>query len=252
MMAAAPRKISRTRSSKRYCKEKFCCKTENTEAFYYCEDCGSDQCSECDETIHKISVKFEFHDRRKLDPPSPEELCLISKISNLVCGEENFADLRCEVCALNFCFSCFDDYHKGNRKTHRKISFKEFKQRQLQKQLDSPIKPSSPLQSDDDSLTFMSCPQLQDQFIDIALHQSEDSVVKLVRNNQTESMNSFSSAQSDHSQPSSIPDICLSAGNEMSNIEAELAESIMDLNDPYENLKSFMLINDQEVIQVNS
>lgn len=250
-MAAVLRKNSRTRSSKRYCKEKFCCKTENTEAFYHCEDCGTDQCCECDETIHKISVKFEFHDRRKLDPTPSEELCQIDKVQNLlVCEEENYADLRCEVCALNFCFSCFDDYHKGNRKTHRKTFFKEFRQRQLQKQLNNPLKPSSPLQSDDDSLTYMSCPQLLDQVIDIDLQLTEHLEAQPADTTQTESMNSFSSAQSDHSQHSSIPDICLSAGNEMSSLEAQLAESIIDLNDPYDNVKSFMLINDQEVIQI--
>lgn len=252
-MAAVLKRNSRTKSSKRYCKEKFCCKTENTKAFIHCEDCDTDQCTECDEAIHKISIKFEFHDRRKLDPPPFEDLCQIGKTQNwlLVCEEENFADLRCEVCALNFCLSCFDDYHKGNKKTHRKIFFKEFRQRQLQDQLNNHIKPSSPLEREDDSLTFMSCPQLQDQFPDFSPHQTEVSDSKIYSNNQSESMNSFSSAKSDHSQPSSIPDICLSAGNEMSSIEAQLAESIIDLNDPYDNIKSFMLINDQEIIQVS-
>lgn len=74
-MVVVLRKNLCIRLFKRFCKEKFCCKIENIEVFYYCEDCGIDQCSECDEMIYKISVKFEFYDRRKLDLFLFEELC---------------------------------------------------------------------------------------------------------------------------------------------------------------------------------
>ena len=208
-MASASRKTklsNRSRSSKRFCKEKFCCRSEETEARFHCFECDSDQCFDCDESIHGSNIKYEFHDRRLIEPAPADQLCQIHLTNaNSTCRDINYADQRCVICDLNFCFACFDTFHKGTKKTHRKITFKEFQQRELQKALNDPVKPNSPVGNhDDDSLTYVTLPQTE---TDIPV------IDAVVDSGETDSMTSFSSAKSDHSQPSSIPDICLSVEN---------------------------------------
>lgn len=236
-MTSNVKRSFKTRTSRQFCQEKLCCRFEETEAELVCEECGTYQCKDCETAIH-TQGKYEFHDRRPIQPPPAEDLCQYSRVqSKTKCAELNFADLRCEVCQLNYCFSCFDLYHKGPRKTHRKLTFKEYKNR-TQKALDSPILPISPIGNDDDSLTFVTLPQITDEY----------SAQNLLVEN-SESMNSFSSAKSDHSQRSSIPDLLNSMENHSIDVEAELAESQID--DEFSSCQSFMLINDQEILKVS-
>ncbi|XP_045162040.1 zinc finger FYVE domain-containing protein 1-like [Mercenaria mercenaria] len=227
-MAAVNKRRYRTRSSKRYCQEKFCCLTEGAIADYHCSQCKTDQCQSCNSSLHKSKLEFGFHDIKHIEPPPYEELCQIaSLLNNLDCEDRNFADLRCENCDRNFCFQCFDTYHsKESRKTHRKTTFKEYKHRQQAAVLDT-IKPLSPLSLEDDSLTFISCPQVSES---------------------TDSMTSYTSIHSDHSQ-TSIPDLISSdPKSEMLSLTRELEECQID--ERYMDCESFLLVDEQETLQV--
>lgn len=230
-MAAASKRKYRTRSSKRRCQEKFCCLTEGAVADFHCNQCKTDQCADCETSLHKSKLEFSFHDRLPIEPPPYEELCQIaSLLNNLDCEDRNFADLHCDICERNFCFQCFDVYHSvESRKTHRKLSFKEFKHRQQVPAYDT-IKPLSPVSLDDNTLTFVSFPQNFDV------------------NCGTESMMSFNSCHSDQSQ-TSIPDILSSEPiGDMLALTKELEESFID--ERYQDCDSFLLVDEQECLQV--
>lgn len=230
-MTSVPRRFDRCRTSKRHCAEKLCCKSENCEATFHCDDCRTDQCYDCVTSIHKSRSKFEYHDRSNIVPPPLDQLCQISFVeTNRQCAGINFADLHCEVCKVHFCFSCFDLHHKGPRRTHRKVNYKDFRSREVQKNLETIVKPTSPVDTQDHSLTFVSCPQLA---------QVEEVV---------SSMDSFNSANSRHSQNGSMPDLCINSTERMINLEEELAASQID--ECLINSQSFMLLDGQENLQV--
>ena len=231
-MAAVGKRKYRTRSSRRRCQEKFCCLTEEAVAEFHCNQCKTDQCPDCETSLHKSKLEFSFHERQPIEPPPYEELCQIaSLLNNLDCEDRNFADLHCDICERNFCFQCFDVYHSTeNRKTHRKLSFKEFQHRQKTHNFDT-IKPLSPVSLDDNTLTFVSFPQNFDNACN------------------SESMTSFNSCHSDHSQ-TSIPDIISTEPkSEMNLLAKELEESLID--ERYLDCDSFLLVNEQECLQVH-
>ncbi|KAK3597426.1 hypothetical protein CHS0354_040164 [Potamilus streckersoni] len=224
----------KSRSSKKVCEEKFCCLTEGAEGDLVCEQCKTNQCQACEAAIHKSKPHFEFHDRRPLKPPPYEELCQIASVDDSECPGKNFADLRCYTCQRNFCFKCFDCYHKKyiKKQQHKKTSIKEYNKEKLERELlerAEAIKPISPLASGDDSLTFISCPQNFD---------SDDGM-------------SYASFHSDKSQLSgSIPDLCFPVEKEleMQSVTKALEESMID--EHYENCHSFMLADEQENLMV--
>ena len=228
-MATPSKRKYRTRTSKKYCEEKFCCLTEGATAYYYCKDCKTNQCVDCEPAIHKSKAEFDFHERCQLEPPPYEELCQIaSLLSNLDCEDRNFADLHCDNCDRNFCLQCFDTYHKEGKKTHRKYTFKEYKHRQTSSNLHA-VLPISPVSQNDDSLTFVSCPQVSESF---------------------ESMMSYNSFHSDTSQ-TSIPDIVQDSAPsnmDMLSLTNALAESQID--ERYSDCDSFLLVDEQESLQV--
>ena len=237
-MAAVNKRRYRTRSSKRYCQEKFCCLTEGAIAVYFCIQCKTDQCENCKSSLHKSKLEFGFHDIKPIEPPPYEDLCQIaSLLNNLDCEDRNFADLRCENCDRNFCFQCFDTHHsKDSRRTHRKTTFKEYKHRQQTAVLDA-LKPSSQAESslEYDSLNFISCPPV-------------------VEISSSDSMTSYTSIHSDHSQ-TSIPDIISSDPNlsseqklDMFSVSRELEECQID--ERYMECESFLLVDEQETLQV--
>ncbi|KAL4238677.1 Zinc finger FYVE domain-containing protein 1 [Mactra antiquata] len=224
-MAAAHKRKYRTKSSKKYCQEKFCCLTDKAIAEFTCIQCKTDQCSSCESALHKSKLEFSFHDRTKIECQPFEELCQIASLLNdLDCPDVNFADLRCEICERNFCLQCFDIYHKKeSRKTHRKITFKEYKHRQ-----ESAIKLLSPLLTDSDSLPFASCVQTTESF---------------------DSMLSFNSLNSDNSV-SSTPDLLpTEPRSDLISLSRELEDCQID--ERFQDCTSFLLVNEQETLQVN-
>lgn len=216
----------RTRSSKQFCDEKLCCRSEATIATFHCEDCGSNQCKDCCESIHSTNINFELHDKSVIKNPHSSELCQISiPLPSKTCIDQNFADLWCEICCVNFCNYCFEVFHKlSSRKTHRKISFKEHKLREQQKleEASMNIQPISPISDGDEclSLTYVSFPQ-------------EEATVAMI--NTTQQVHS-----------GNIPDLCVNTSND--DIIDTLAESMIDSE--YDEVASFMLIDDQEQLKV--
>lgn len=161
-------KNRRTKSSKIFCEERYCCEGENEEAVFECDECGTKQCITCDEKLHQVA-KFEAHERREVQGPPKEKLC------QLKCTDKNYADVKCSTCGLNFCHDCFDKMHAhGRRKQHEKVRLTFPKSKPLPPKIDSKeavaevteniaaLKPISPIE-DDDSLTYLSMPQAQDQ-----------------------------------------------------------------------------------------
>ena len=172
-------KNRRTKSSKIICEERYCCDGENEEALFECEECHTKQCQSCEAKLHEIP-KYEAHDRKRIQPAPAEKLCQLS------CKDKNFADVRCTNCELNFCHDCFDKMHAhGRRKNHEKTSVNspsKSKQTTNPSSVTGPvnspetiskiaplpvdriegIKPLSPIE-DDDSLTYLSMPQDQEQ-----------------------------------------------------------------------------------------
>lgn len=209
--------------------------TEGAVAEFHCKECKTYQCAKCETALHKSRLEFSFHERVTTELPPYEELCQIaSLLSNLECEDRNFADLRCENCERNFCFHCFDTYHsKDSRKTHRKLTFKEFRHRQQQAKAEE-IKQLAPLSAEDDSLTFISLPQARE-----VVSESSDSMM------------SYNSIHSNHSQ-SSIPDL-ISSGSELKpdlqSLTKELEESQID--ERYLDCESFLLVDEKEDLQVN-
>lgn len=233
-MSTQSRKTKRSKTSIRYCGEKLCCAAEKSEGQLFCDQCRTAQCSNCESEIHRSNGKFEFHDRHILEPPPFEELCQSAcLLTSVSCIDKNFADLHCQNCQLNYCYDCFDLIHKqGVKKTHRKISFREYKHREFRHISISPvIKPISPLSATDNSLTFVSCPQEQEA-------DDPDNM-------------SFASFTSDQSSPGSIPDICMSAEKDNTAMLKDLQDSLLeDKYEQHSKSRSFMLTDDQEILQV--
>lgn len=169
-MSGRIKRYPRTRTSKKFCEEKFACNVESVEAEYQCTQCGTVQCSVCENKLHQ-QAKFVTHDRRHLTPPQPEYLCQAA-----ICVDINFSEVTCDNCKLNFCQPCFDKAHAfGRKRSHKKSAFKPDPVNNSTNagglvdalsDLDSleldAIKPTSPLQGlNDDSLTYFSAPQAQ-------------------------------------------------------------------------------------------
>ena len=207
-MSSRTKRPPKTRTSKKFCGEKFACEGENAEAEYECEQCGSFQCSNCERLIHEKSTKYVIHDRSRLRAPSAEVLCQMS------CENKNFADVRCENCAMTFCNACNEKVHsQGRRKSHKRVPFKSvglnssiLNDAAGSAEVYPPIKPSSPLGDDDDSLTFFTMPQT-------GLHYD---VTGAMEDDHFSSMNSNSSKKSQTPMcTQNIPDVAASIGSEL-------------------------------------
>ncbi|KAL8583835.1 hypothetical protein ACOMHN_040304 [Nucella lapillus] len=247
MMRPQPKRRVKCRTSRQYCQEKLCCPHPVTEAAYFCRDCNSAQCQDCDKDIHSRKVSFEFHDRRTLEPPPENQLCQ-ANILNIVCKDRNFADVWCENCRVTFCFDCYSAFHQ-NRKQHVNISFVHYQKREREKAAADAlataaatqltIKPTSPVGGD--NLTFCSFPQ--NSVSEEALQTDSDFNSA---NMTMASTHSISSTSSGHS----MPDLCHGAENLISR-EIDGVDSNDDshsVDGP--SAKSFLLVDDKEELQV--
>lgn len=243
-MRQQTKRRQRCKSSRRFCEEKFCCPYEHTEAVYFCEDCKSAQCEDCERNIHSSKAQFDLHDRRVFDPPQESLLCH-ANIVGTECVKRNFADIWCENCCVAFCFDCYNDYHSAfkNRKSHINTSFTYHAKREKESEAFTvaSIKPTSPLSVSDDSLTYLSFPQE-----DLPEEIEESGTM------------SFSSAHSDTSNHS-MPDI-LCPDTELKQLSGEFGRFHMEQSLCNEaktsgpgqvpTTKGFLLINNEEQIQV--
>lgn len=247
MMRPQPAKRQRCRSSRRYCEEKLCCPELHSEAVYYCQDCKSAQCQECEKDIHSRKFAFDFHDRRIIEPPSPVQLCQADKVG-IKCTNRNYGDVWCENCSISFCYDCYSEYHntQKNRKLHTNISLAHHERREREKyvlpcssQGVTNIKPTSPLSCFDDTLTYYSFPQA-----------AQAAVLEPVGEM------SFSSAHSDNSNQS-MPDLL--GPDHVDQLARDLSDACLDedINDESSPRRlvpgvcSFLLMNETERIQVS-
>ncbi len=117
-MSGRIKRYPRTRTSKKFCEERFACDGDKVEAVYQCEECGTVQCSQCEIRLHQ-RAKFAIHDRRRITPPPKEQICQAH------CVEQNFADVTCQNCEENYCQPCYDRLHAfGKKQKHKKAQFK--------------------------------------------------------------------------------------------------------------------------------
>ena len=226
MSSTIGKRLQKSRSSKLYCQEKFACQGERVEAEFGCEECATVQCGNCEAKLHEIA-KFVYHDRKRLQPPQPESLC------QLGCEDRNYADVRCENCALNFCYDCNSKMHNsGKRKLHKRISMKDVGLNQGF----GDVRPLSPidLQSPDDSNLFVSLPQ--DDFNNDNGLMSPNMIVDSGR--------------------CSLPDVAVNSAEIESAMESiSLTDDYIDNKNSFtarsnSRFQSFMLLDDQEKLQV--
>ena len=257
MMRPIVKRRPRSKSSIKVCQEKLCCPFINCEAKYYCDDCDSAQCQSCERAIHASKLKYDFHIRKTIPIVPDEDLCQCKRL-NLVCPSRNFPDLWCENCQVQLCYICFDTYHNTERKRQhisvsivhyeKKLKELENKRLQLQKEIhlhDSSefyedansemIKPVAPysLADADESMTFCSFPQEMEALTDnMAFVSSSSSFQANLKTNTASNV-------LPNGDPTSNK--ALSNALERANLEDSMCES---------HTKSFLLIDDQEVLQV--
>ena len=256
-MRPPPKRRQKCKTSRQYCQEKLCCPNLTTEAAYFCKDCNSAQCQYCEGDIHSRKVSFEFHDRRIIEPPPASVLCQ-ARYFNIECKDRNFADVWCEGCRITFCFDCFAEYHKNRKQQHISISFVHFQKRESERKAAEAasaatqlsIKPTSPLGSGDDTLTFCSFPQAQCESPQETLTTDSDfGSAKM-------SMSVHSQGSSGHSMPDLCPDVTVDM------LTSQLEEAGMDDVSDYgdangsthraSSAQSFLLVDDREELQVHN
>ena len=246
----------RTKSSIQFCQEKLCCPFINCEAKYHCDDCNSIQCQSCERAIHASKLKYDFHIRKKI-PSVPDEVICQSKKLNLVCQSKNFPDLWCENCQIQLCYVCFDTYHNTERKRQhisvsishhlKKLKESEEKKSQFQSEIqlhDSSelyedansemIKPVAPysLANTDQSMTFCSFPQEGEALTDNMAFVSSSSDIQ----------GSYRKSPVSNASPNRDP---LPNGLSDALSHASLEDSFCG-----SHARSFLLIDDQEMLQV--
>lgn len=230
-------------SSIKFCEEKFSCTGDQVEAEFECEECKSLQCSACETKLHELA-KFVFHDRKRLQPVSANKLCQLS------CDNRNFANVKCESCALNYCHRCFEKMHSsGKRKLHKKIQLTDalLQNQQLETSRCSSLtsddyfdatKPESPTSSPEDgSLAFVS----MNQDIPAEL-ETKMSSIKISLPDIASELSSLSEPSSKHGSINGTP--CQYQADITSGSSKSMDDEI------YTNCKSFLLIDQQENIQV--
>ncbi|KAK7103992.1 zinc finger FYVE domain-containing protein 1-like isoform X2 [Littorina saxatilis] len=262
MMRPQPKRRQKCRTSRQYCQEKLCCPDITTEAAYFCTDCKSAQCQNCERDIHSRKVSFEYHDRRTIEPPPSSLLCQ-AKYLNFECKDRNFADVWCENCQFSLCFDCYAIAHKNRKQQHINISFAHYQKREREQKAAEEasaatqltIKPTSPLGVGDDTLTFCSFPQAQSFSPQETLTVDSDFGSARM---------SMTSAHSNCSSGHSMPDLCPGAGMDL--LTSQLAEAGMDDISIYGDPpcsgsgtqsvslgpQSFLLVDDREELQVTN
>ena len=119
------------------------------------------------------------------------------------------------------------------------MSFKEYETRKTQQEqqtVQHDLKPLSPVLFNDDSLTYLSCPQQAASCPQVATPEDENMT--------------FTSFHSDHSQ-NSIPDVCQGITEPFDC--SDIAKELDDMNDhkkKYQNCLGFILATDKEELQV--
>ena len=259
-MKPVTKRRPRTKSSKQFCEEKLCCPLIDSEAKIFCEDCNSAQCLSCEKGIHSTKLKYDFHIRKQL-PIIPESILCQGKVLNLVCQDKNFPDLWCEHCKVQLCYTCYDLYHKTDRrKQHINVSISHHQKKLLEEKqrekdtielhdsselyqdamsLTDTINPVVPFSSiGDGSMTYCSFPQeSEDNFI----YPTGTSTYTNANTNMNDTTMPKPKPRYTHQQVSNSN---YDVSNDLQ--RASLEDSMFD-----DISKSFELIDEQEILKVS-
>ncbi len=241
-------------SSKKFCEEKFSCRGEKVEAEYECEECKSLQCKNCESKLHELA-KFVFHSRKRLQPAPSFKLCQLS------CEDRNYADVKCENCALNYCNICFEKMHSsGKRKAHTRIQLTDAL---LQAQVapEGNLSPPTPEEFFDAVKPLSPMHSLETEgFVSMPLAggaQDEESIAVIPETNLGDT--SMTSEKSDRSR-SSLPDVApefdlleiadqsLTPKKDSAKTDSPKTTNLDE--EAYKDCHSFLLVDQQEHIQV--
>lgn len=147
----------KVRCSVTLCNEEYACAVgREAEASFTCEQCRTNQCTECERRLHELS-RYADHNRHPLVPPDPNALC--NSPSSICCRPRNFADLVCDDCDNQgrFCFDCDARYHISQPlSTHRRRPCEEYLARRNYETTRVHNESNSPVS--DDSLPYFSLP----------------------------------------------------------------------------------------------
>lgn len=99
------------------CTERLACDTEmSPKAKFYCIQCKSLQCTECEKQIHENSDN-KNHERLNLEAID-DECCSIDR--------NHPAVFYCPTCTLLYCYACYDNKHQySDGKNHKPKKCKE-------------------------------------------------------------------------------------------------------------------------------
>ena len=111
----------RARPAVDFCGEKYACSTENARAVFWCDQCTTNQCQSCELQLHQLA-RYQYHDRQKLQEPSPDKLC--EQAAVVRCSPRNFADVICIECGhRRYCIDCDTVLHWHRTATgHTRVS----------------------------------------------------------------------------------------------------------------------------------
>jgi len=291
MLSALP-SASRSRKSRpsaSYCRERFACARVKALASYECEECGTEQCDECERQLHEVR-KYTGHSRRKIRPVSPERLCTAKQ----PCEPRNFADVVCVDCGnYRYCFDCDRKVHSAKSSSssssprassvklssHRREPFSLPSHRTFPGSPDSsvadpnelssgslstPVKTLSPLSGDDDSLTFFSLPQSEPDHFEVTATDMSDRIETITKSSlrsgqpksktaRSEKVERASGGSVEHSH-SSIPDVAamlpLSSESELRDVDVR--DDDADDDDIVESLQQSRLLDAEDSSTIQS
>ena len=88
-------------TAKRSCQSK-----KSTRAAFYCAQCSSLQCTQCEKDIHQLDSQSN-HKRLSINEMT-EECCSVNR--------QHIAHLYCATCSLPFCDPCYETQHRNGMK----------------------------------------------------------------------------------------------------------------------------------------
>jgi hypothetical protein len=100
-----------------------CPSNEYTEATFYCVECNTLQCIQCEKTIHGRTNEFN-HQRLNLDEIKDEHCSM---------DRNHAAVLYCSTCASSYCYQCYEQQHV-DRQDHRPQKFRKEQMINMDKQ----------------------------------------------------------------------------------------------------------------------
>ncbi|XP_069494721.1 zinc finger FYVE domain-containing protein 1 isoform X1 [Ambystoma mexicanum] len=119
MSAQTPSATDKGPNTALMCQESYACGGSD-EAVFECDECGSLQCQQCEQELHR-QERLRNHERVRIKPGHVPycDSCKSSSGSASPSGARQRAAIRCQVCKTNLCIECQKRAHSGgNRRKH--------------------------------------------------------------------------------------------------------------------------------------